>query len=319
LTSTLAEAVINGDRRALARAITLVESTRADHRAEAAALIEELLAHTGNAIRLGISGAPGVGKSTFIERFGLHILGQGHRVAVLAVDPSSALSGGSILADKTRMEELARHPDAFIRPSPSGGALGGVARRTHEALLVCEAAGFDVVLIETVGVGQSEIEVDDMADLFLLLVGPGAGDDIQGIKRGITELADILVVTKADGNLLADAQRAAADYRQALHLLRPKHNSTEATVLLCSAVTDEGIAEVWDAVVERRERLVASGALLERRSTQAKRWFWAEVRDRLLAQLRDDPTVAARIPELERRVTEGAMSPAAAADTLIST
>jgi LAO/AO transport system kinase len=240
-------------------------------------------------------------------------------VAVLAVDPSSAVSGGSILADKTRMEELARHPDAFIRPSPSGGALGGVARRTHEALLVCEAAGFDVVLIETVGVGQSEIEVDDMADLFVLLVGPGAGDDLQGIKRGITELADILVVTKADGNLLDAAQQAAADYRQALHFLRPKHDSTEAAVMLCSAVNDEGVAEVWNAVIERRDRLRASGALADRRSTQAKHWFWAEVRDRLLAHLRDDPAVAARIPELERRVTEGEMSPAAAADTLIGT
>jgi len=317
LTLTLADKVVSGDRRALAQAITLVESTRADHRVEATALLEELLPRTGNATRLGISGAPGVGKSTFIERFGLHILGQGHRVAVLAVDPSSAVSGGSILGDKTRMEELARHPDSFIRPSPSGGALGGVARRTHEALLVCEAAGFDVVLIETVGVGQSEVEVDEMTDLFLLLVSPGGGDDLQGIKRGITELADILVITKADGQLLAAAQQAAADYRQALHLLRPKHGSTEATVLLCSSATGEGIAEIWAAVTERRDHLSAAGDLAARRSTQAKHWLWADVQERLLAQIRDDRSTAARIPELEDRVAAGKLSPSAAAAQLL--
>ncbi len=314
---TLAGEVISGDRRALARAITLVESTRADHRDEAAALLDELLPHTGDSIRVGISGAPGVGKSTFIERLGVHVADEGHQVAVLAVDPSSARSGGSILGDKTRMDELARRPEAFIRPSPSGGALGGVARRTHEAMLVCEAAGFDVVMIETVGVGQSETEVDDMVDVFMLLIAPGGGDEMQGIKRGVTELADLLVVTKADGDLLTAAQQAAGEYAHALHLLRPKSPSSEPKVLLCSAVNGTGIAEVWGAAIEHRDRLIASGDLDARRSLQAKHWFWAEVRDRLFARLNDDPAAVAAMPELERRVAEGRISPAAAAAVLL--
>jgi len=313
----LAAAVVDGDRRALSRSITLVESTRADHRHEAAALLDALLPHTGKSTRIGISGAPGVGKSTFIEHLGLHVANEGHHVAVLAVDPSGARSGGSILADKTRMEELARHRDAFIRPSPSGGALGGVARRTHEALLVCEAAGFDVVLIETVGVGQSETEVEDMVDVFILLVAPGGGDELQGIKRGITELADVLVVTKADGDLLPAAQQAASEYAHALRLLRPKSPASEPKVLLCSAVEGTGVAEVWNAAVEQRHRLEASGELDARRSSQARHWFWAEVRDRLLSRLDDDPRTAAAMPELERRVAEGRISPAAAADALL--
>jgi LAO/AO transport system kinase len=241
----------------------------------------------------------------------------GHHVAVLAVDPSSARSGGSILGDKTRMEELARRPEAFIRPSPSGGALGGVARRTHEAMLVCEAAGFDVVMIETVGVGQSETEVDDMVDVFILLVAPGGGDELQGIKRGVTELADLVVVTKADGDLLGAAQQSAAEYAHALHLLRPKSPSSEPKVLLCSAVDGTGIAEVWEATIDQREKLVASGDLDARRESQAKHWFWAEVRDRLFSQLTEDPKTAAAMPELERRVAEGQISPAAAAAELL--
>jgi LAO/AO transport system kinase len=315
---TLAEQVIRGDRRGLARAITLVESTRADHRADAAALLDALLPATGQAMRVGISGAPGVGKSTFIEAFGVHLLEHGHRVAVLAVDPSSTRSGGSVLGDKTRMEALARHPDAYIRPSPSGGAVGGVARRTREAMLVCEAAGYDVVLVETVGVGQSETEVDDMVDVFVLLVAPGAGDELQGIKRGVMELADVVVVTKADGDLLGPARQAAADYRQALHLLRPKHRSWNADVVLCSAFEGEGIADVWRAVVALRQQLVETGELDARRSSQAKSWFWAEIRERLLAQLRDDPERAARIPELEEKVVAGAISPTAAAQALLA-
>ena len=294
----------------------MVESTRPDHRADAAALLDALLPHTGSAVRVGISGAPGVGKSTFIEAFGVHLVEAGHRVAVLAVDPSSSRSGGSILGDKTRMEELARHPDAFIRPSPSGGALGGVARRTREAMLVCEAAGFDVVLVETVGVGQSETEVDDMVDLFMLLVAPGGGDELQGIKRGITELADLLVVTKADGELLGPAQRATADYRHALHLLRPKHADTPAVVLACSALTGSGIGEVWQATSDAHRHLVDSGELGRRRATQARRWFWSEVRERLLSRLLDDPDTAARSKELEGRVVRGELTPTAAADAL---
>ncbi len=317
MTNPLAEQVVGGDRRALAQAITLVESTRPDHRAAAVELLDDLLPHTGHAVRLGVSGAPGVGKSTFIERFGLAIADAERRVAVLAVDPSSTRSGGSILGDKTRMEELARHPNAFIRPSPSGGALGGVARRTNEAVLVCEAAGFDVVLVETVGVGQSEVEVDDMVDLFLLLVAPGGGDELQGIKRGITELADIIVVTKADGSLLGPAQQAAADYQHALHLLRPKHASTHAEVMLCSSVTGEGIGSVWDAALQQRTTLLDSGELVARRSEQSKRWFWAEVRDQLLSRLQRDPQVAIRVAELEDEVVAGESTPAGAAAALI--
>ncbi len=222
---TLAEHLVAGDRRALARAITLVESTRADHRSDAAALLDEVLPRTGGSIRIGISGAPGVGKSTFIEAFGSQLVEDGHKVAVLAVDPSSSRSGGSILGDKTRMEKLARLDNAYIRPSPSGGAVGGVARRTREAVLVCEAAGFDTVVVETVGVGQSETEVENMVDTFVLLVVPGGGDELQGIKRGVMELADLVVVTKADGALLPLAQHAAADYRNALHLLRNKDDA----------------------------------------------------------------------------------------------
>ncbi len=252
--SELASQVIDGDRRALARAITLVESTRADHRAEAEALLAEVLPHVGGAVRVGISGAPGAGKSTFIEALGGHLVEHDHRVAVLAVDPSSTRSGGSILGDKTRMEQLTRSPHAFVRPSPTGGTLGGVARRTREAMLLCEAAGFDVVLVETVGVGQSEVKVAAMVDLFLVLVAPGGGDELQGLKRGIMELADLVVVNKADGDLAATAAHTAADYAAALHLVRPRIATWSPRVLTCSALTGEGIPEVWDTVGEFRDR-----------------------------------------------------------------
>src|ERR1700756_2338483 len=234
--SELARAVRDCDRRALARAITLVEPARSDHREDAVALLDELLPATGDAIRVGISGAPGAGKSTFIEALGVHLVDAGHRVAVLAVDPSSTRSGGSILGDKTRMEELSRRPEAFIRPSPSGGTLGGVARRTREALLLCEAAGHDVVLVETVGVGQSEVAVAGMVDVFVLLLAPGAGDELQGVKRGIVELAGIVVVNKADGDLAAAAERTAADYANALHFLRSRTEGWEVRVERASAL-----------------------------------------------------------------------------------
>src|SRR6202012_1540671 len=237
-----------GDRRAVARAITLVESTRASDRDKAETLLAELLSHAGKAVRLGISGAPGAGKSTFIEAFGTYLTGQGHKVAVLAVDPSSRRSGGSILGDKTRMEKLARDPNAFIRPSPAGTTLGGVARRTREAMLLAEAARFDVVLVETVGVGQSETAVSEMVDLFVLLVSPGGGDDLQGIKRGVMELADLLLVTKADGDLVPAAKRAAADYQAALHLIRPKYSGIFAEVMQTSALTGAGIAQCWETM-----------------------------------------------------------------------
>ncbi|HKY65292.1 MAG TPA: methylmalonyl Co-A mutase-associated GTPase MeaB, partial [Acidimicrobiales bacterium] len=247
-TDDLARGLTTGDRRALARSITLVESARADRRAEAAALLDAVLPETGRAVRVGISGTPGAGKSTFIDELGSHLTAAGHRVAVLAVDPSSSRSGGSIMGDKTRMERLARDPAAFIRPSPSGGTLGGVARRTREAAFLCEAAGFDVVLVETVGVGQSETVVADMVDCFVLLAAPGGGDELQGIKRGIMELADVIVVNKADGDLLPAARRAVADHRHAVHLLRPKHPGWTVPVLAVSALHGTGIDEVWTEV-----------------------------------------------------------------------
>jgi len=318
-TASLAAAVRGGDRRALARAITLVESTRPDHRREAVALLETLLPHAGAAVRIGISGVPGVGKSTFIEAFGQHVIGQGHRVAVLAVDPSSKRSGGSILGDKTRMEELARHPDAFIRPSPTGGTLGGVARRTRDAMLVCEAAGFDVVIVETVGVGQSETAVADMVDMFLLLLLPGAGDELQGLKKGIIELADLVLVNKADGALKSAAGRAAAQYKGALTLLRPTSRHWTAPVALCSALTGDGIAAAWDIVMRHDAALRAADALADKRAAQARAWMWSEVADSLMTALRTHPKVTAHLAALEAQVAAGALTPTSAARTLLAT
>ena len=317
-TSELALAVRECDRRALARAITLVESTRPDHRADAVALLEALLPATGGAMRVGISGAPGAGKSTFIETLGVHLVDGGHRVAVLAVDPSSARSGGSILGDKTRMEELSRRPEAFIRPSPSGGTLGGVARRTREALLVCEAAGFDVVLVETVGVGQSEVAVAGMVDLFLLLLAPGGGDELQGVKRGIVELADLLVVNKCDGALADLARHTAADYAHALHVVRTRDHEAIDRVRTCSALLGEGIDELWNGVEDLVRAARASGELVDRRTDQARAWMWSEVTDTLLDDLRADAAVRARIDALEHDVSCGTMSPAAAARQVLA-
>ena len=306
-----------GDRRALARSITLVESTRADHRAEAAALLDSLMPATGDAVRVGITGTPGAGKSTFVEELGTQLTGAGHRVAVLAVDPTSRRSGGSILGDKTRMERLARDPQAFIRPSPSGGALGGVARRTREAGLLCEAAGFDVVVVETVGVGQSEIAVADMVDCFVLLAAPGGGDELQGIKRGIMELADVVVVNKADGDLLPAAKRAVADYQHALHLLRPKHEGWEVPVIAASALEGKGIDESWDAIERCTAHLRTTGARPALRSAQAVAWMWDEIRETILASFRQDPDVAAKLPDVEQAVRDGRLSPASAARALL--
>jgi len=306
-----------GDRRSLARAITLVESTRADHRADAAAVLDALLPSTGGSVRLGISGSPGVGKSTFIEAFGLHLVDQGRKVAVLAVDPSSSRTGGSILGDKTRMAELSRHPDAFIRPSPGGTQLGGVARRTREAMLLCEAFGFDVVIVETIGVGQSEVAVADMVDLFLLLVAPGGGDELQGIKRGIMELADLVVVNKADGDLAPAAGRTVADYSNALHLVRPRWTAWSATATKCSALEQTGIAEVWQAVESFRSAVTASGEAAEHRSRQAVAWMWSEVQDTLVDRLRADPGVTALVAGLEADVAAGRVPPTTAARQLL--
>jgi len=281
------------------------------------ALLHRLLPSTGAATRVGISGAPGAGKSTFIEALGTHVCDGGHRVAVLAVDPSSRRSGGSILGDKTRMERLARRPEAFIRPSPSSGSLGGVARRTREALLVCEAAGFDVVLVETVGVGQSEMTVAGMVDLFLLLLAPAAGDELQGVKRGVVELAELLVVNKADGDLLPAARRTAADYASALRLLRPRAAAWSPQVLTCSALTGHGVPEVWNAIEAHRAVLAGSGELEARRAAQATEWMWSEVTEGLLDELRHDSHVAREVRRLEKAVAAGSLSATEAAQRLL--
>ena len=317
MAADLAAAVRSGDRRALARAITMVESTRTDHRAEATELIEALLPDTGHGRRLGVSGVPGSGKSTLIEALGLHAIDAGHRVAVLAVDPSSKRSGGSILGDKTRMAELGRHDAAFIRPSPSSGTLGGVARRTREAMLLCEAAGFDLVLVETVGVGQSEVAVADLVDLFLLVASPAGGDELQGIKRGIMELADLIVVNKADGDLADAAGRAASDLRHAVHLLRPKRAGWEVGVLTASALTGAGIPQLWDAIEAAHDRL--GPELAAQRARQSVAWMWSEVTDTLLDRLRRDMGVRAQLADLERRVADGELPAAAAAQQLLQT
>jgi LAO/AO transport system kinase len=306
-----------GDRRIVAKTITLLESTHAEDTALGQAVLEELVPHTGAAVRVGISGAPGVGKSSFIESFGLQRIEAGHRVAVLAVDPTSPRSGGSILGDKTRMERLARHAEAFIRPSPSGGSLGGVAHRTRECLLVCEAAGFDVVLVETVGIGQSEAAVASMVDFFALLLQPGAGDELQGIKRGVLELADALVVTKADGALRQAAEQARVDYGRALELLRPVSPNWRPPVLLTSALTGEGVAGFWDAVLAHRAAMQQSGEFETRRQEQARAWMWSLVEAGLTEAFRRHPQVARRVRELERSVAAQKTTPAAAARALL--
>jgi LAO/AO transport system kinase len=308
----LAAALARGERRALARAITLAESTRADHRAAAEALIAKALPAAGRSLRLGISGAPGVGKSTFIEAFGLAVIRDGHRLAVLAVDPSSKRGGGSILGDKTRMGELARRPEAFIRPSPAGRMLGGVARRSREAIILCEAAGFDRIIIETVGVGQSETAVADLVDLFLLLIAPGGGDDLQGIKKGIVEVADLLVVNKADGDLAPAAQRAVADYRHALALLRPATKDAPDVVAV-SALEGRGIDLLLKAVEARGAALDARGERTRRRAAQARAALWHEIDEGLRDAFKSDPRVAAHMGALEARVASGRLAPAAAA------
>src|SRR5687767_4938545 len=305
-------------RRAIAKTITLLESTRTDHRARAEALLDALLPSSGKSFRLGISGVPGVGKSTFIEALGLHLIQHGHRVAVLAVDPSSSLSGGSILGDKTRMERLSVNDAAFIRPSPTSGALGGVAEHTREALLLCEAAGFDVVIVETVGVGQSETAVAEMTDMFLLLLSPGGGDDLQGVKRGVMELADLLIVNKADGDLAAAAERTASDYAHALRLMHALHEDWQPSVVKCSALKGEGMAAVWDKVQAFRKATAKTGEFDGRRRDQAKNWLWQEVSDGLLERLKSDPDLADRLAKLETKVAQRKASPAAAARSLLS-
>jgi len=312
-----AEAVRRGDRRALARTITWLESTRADQAERGQRILEALVPSTGQAQRVGITGPPGVGKSTFIEALGLDLIERGHRVAVLAVDPSSPVTRGSILGDKTRMERLAQRPEAFIRPSPSGGSLGGVAHRTREAMLACEASGCDVVLVETVGIGQSEVSVAAMVDFFLVLVQPGAGDELQGIKKGVLELADALVVTKADGDQAAAAERSRAEHTQALRLLRAQSAAWTPPVLACSSVTGDSVPQVWDVICAHREALTASGERETRRREQARAWMWTLVEEGLQAAFRSHPAVAARIQVAEREVESSGTTPAAAARALL--
>ena len=310
-TQLLRDALVKGQRRALSRAITLVESTRDDHREQARALLGSL-SGVGDAMRIGLSGTPGVGKSTFIESFGMGLIERGRKVAVLAVDPSSTIAGGAILGDKTRMERLVREPNAFIRPSPSGGELGGVARRTREAILLCEAAGFDTVLIETVGVGQSETTVAQMTDMFLLLLAPAGGDELQGVKRGVMEIADLVVINKADGEMKAAAARTRADYASALRLFRPREGEALGypMALTASALEEEGLDDVWQALTDLDAARRSSGLHMRRRQAQAQQWFEAALEAHLMGAFRSRTDLAA----LRSDVASGALTPDAAAE-----
>jgi LAO/AO transport system kinase len=311
------EGVLAGDRAILARAITLTESRKAEHQKMAEAMLLRLLPRCGKAHRVGITGVPGVGKSTFIDALGTRLTSQGHRVAVLAVDPTSSRSGGSILGDKTRMERLSRDENAYIRPSPTAGTLGGVTRRTREAMHICEAAGFDVVLVETVGVGQSEIAVSEMVDFFLVLALAGAGDELQGIKRGILEIADMIAVNKADGGNKSRATRAASEYANAMHLITPPGATWVPPVVTCSALKGTGLQELWDKVMEHRRTLIASGEMANKRNAQMMRWMWTLVEDRLMTALRADRAVASTIKKLEGEVLQGRLTPSIAADRIL--
>jgi LAO/AO transport system kinase len=318
--AALVDGVLAGDRRVVARAITLVESRRPDHRDQAQQLLVELLPHTGAARRVGISGVPGVGKSTFIDQLGVTLTEAGSRVAVLAVDPSSARSGGSILGDKTRMARLAVDPGAFIRPSPTSGTLGGVAQATRESMVVVEAAGYDVVLVETVGVGQSEVAVAEMVDSFLFLTLARTGDQLQGIKRGILEIADVIAVNKADGPGADDARTAARELAGAIRMLRGhSEGGWDVPVLTCSGLTGEGLDRVWATLTAHQDRMKASGEFDERRRTQQVRWTWQLVRDGLESALRHHPGVRASAPDLEKAVLAGELTPALAAQQLLQT
>jgi len=314
----LAELVRSGNTMWLARAITLVESRKHAHRALASELLTALMPDTGGADRVGLTGVPGVGKSTFIDQFGTNLTAAGKRVAVLAVDPSSSRTGGAILGDKTRMERLSADPNAFIRPSPAGRSLGGVARATRESILLCEAAGFDVVLVETVGVGQSETTVSEMVDIFVVLMLAGAGDELQGIKRGVLEIADLITVNKADGDNIKRARMAAADYRRAIHLMTPASPNWTPPVMTCSALTNEGLPKIWDTIVEHRVRLTATGERATRRQRQQIGWMWSLIGDGLLDEFRESARMATMLPDIETAVLAGELPPAVAADRLLA-
>jgi LAO/AO transport system kinase len=314
--AALASGIRAGDRATLARAITLIESKRADHRRDAHRLVQGLLPDTGKAVRLGLTGAPGAGKSTAIDALGRMLTADGHKVAVLAVDPSSSRSGGSILGDKTRMARLAVDSNAFIRPSPSSGTLGGVAAKTRETMLLCEAAGFDVIIVETVGVGQSETAVADMTDFFLLLMVAGAGDELQGLKKGVVELADMIAVNKADGDNLPRTRAAAAEFRSALKILTPRSASWTPPVLTCSAKTGDGIPDLWANVLVHRAKTIETGEFAARRREQQVKWMWTLLEERLLARLRSDPAVRAKVKAAEAAVANGALAPTLAVEEI---
>lgn len=316
--STLERGIVDQQRAVLARAITLVESKRADHRKMARTLLDRLSDRTGNAIRLGITGVPGVGKSTTIEALGSRLTADGHKVAVLTVDPSSSRTGGSILGDKTRMHTLAANPNAFIRPSPAAGTLGGVAARTRETMLLCEAAGYDIIIIETVGIGQSEIAVADMVDFFLVLMLPGAGDDLQGLKKGVLEIADMISVNKADGDNRVAAERAAAEYRNALHILSPQSPTWSPPVLTHSGLRNEGVDLLWEQVLLFKARMTASGEWQKRREEQRIGWMWSMFDTGLKNLLIDRPQLQTLARELEASVRTGALQPGSAAERLLA-
>src|SRR5712691_3695983 len=312
----LARGIAAGERAVIARAITLIESGRADHQKAARRLVQDLLPATGRAVRVGITGAPGVGKSTTIDALGSYLTGQGRKVAVLAVDPSSARTGGSILADKTRMAQLAADDNAFIRPSPAAGTLGGVAAKTRETMLLCEAAGYDAILVETVGIGQSETAVADMTDFFLALMLPGAGDELQGIKKGLVELADMVAVNKADGDNIQRANLAASEYRGALHILNPRSEHWHPPVLTYSALKGTGIGELWRKILDHRTAMNASGEFAARRRQQQVKWMWSMLEQRMMARLRADPAIRTKVKKIEIEVADGRITPALAAEQI---
>jgi len=312
------DGVLANKRPLVAKTITMIESALPAHQKVAQTILEALIPESGNAARIGITGVPGVGKSTFIERFGMMLAEQGHHVAVLAVDPSSSRSGGSVMGDKTRMEKLSLHPRAYIRPSPSGGTLGGVAKKTRETMIVCEAAGFDVILVETVGVGQSETTVASMVDFFLVLMLAGAGDELQGIKKGVLELADAIAINKADGNNIQNAQEARQEYEAALSLLSPESKVWTVPVLTCSAVTMDGLKEIWETISDHRKKLSAAGQLADKRRRQATDWMRNLVEEGLKDQFYSNPHVKQRLAQITMAVESGATSPTAAAHELLA-
>ena len=316
--SDYVDGVLDCNSAILAQAITLIESLNEHHRAMADAVLNELLSHNQDSIRIGITGVPGVGKSTFIEKFGKQLTSLNHKVAVLAVDPTSSRSGGSILGDKTRMQELSRDKNAFIRPSPTAGTLGGVTRATRETIVLCEAAGFDVILVETVGVGQSEILVSQMVDFFLALMLPGAGDELQGIKKGLLEIADMIAVNKADGEMKDAARRAVVEYQQALNILNPISLNWKPRSLSCSACTGDGLSAIWETILDYKKLLKDAGEWQAKRKKQQVEWMWAIVKNRIMSKIETNQNVRRLAPQLELRVSEAKVTPALAATEILT-